>query len=83
MGTVTNIIPDHTVTSIRQTDALGLGHAVLCATSLNDEPFAVLLPDVLVLDKDVMRKALALMGLVEAWNRTEIDKLWLSESTLI
>ena len=54
LGTVKNIIPDHvTVTSVRQSDALGLGHAVLCAKHLlNNEPFAVLLPDVLVLDQE-------------------------------
>jgi UTP--glucose-1-phosphate uridylyltransferase len=33
----------------RQREALGLGHAVLCAASLvGDEPFAVLLPDVIM-----------------------------------
>jgi UTP--glucose-1-phosphate uridylyltransferase len=53
LGTVKNIMPDHvTVTSVRQSDALGQGHAVLCAKHLlNNEPFAVLLPDVLVLDQ--------------------------------
>jgi UTP--glucose-1-phosphate uridylyltransferase len=53
LGTVKNIMPDHvTVTSVRQNDALGLWHAVLCAIHLlNHEPFAVLLPDVLVLDQ--------------------------------
>ena len=45
LGTVKNIIPQHIkVTSTRQADALGLGHAVLCAKHLlNNEPFAVLL----------------------------------------
>jgi UTP--glucose-1-phosphate uridylyltransferase len=34
---------------VRQQSALGLGHAVLCARDvIGDEPFAVLLPDVLV-----------------------------------
>jgi UTP-glucose-1-phosphate uridylyltransferase len=44
LGTVKNIIPAGVkVTSIRQSDALGLGHAVLCAKHLlNDEPSAVL-----------------------------------------
>lgn len=38
---------------VRQVDALGLGHAVLCALPLvNDEPFAVLLADDLI-DADV------------------------------
>ena len=37
---------------IRQNEALGLGHAVLCAAPvIGDEPFAVLLPDVLVQNK--------------------------------
>ena len=54
LGTVKNILPEGIkVTSIRQSDALGLGHAVLCAKYLlNNQPFAVLLPDVLVLDKE-------------------------------
>ncbi len=44
------IIPPHVkVMSVRQGEPLGLGHAVLCAKPLvGDEPFAVLLPDVLV-----------------------------------
>lgn len=44
------ILPPHvTVVSVRQGEPLGLGHAVLCAKALiGDEPFAVLLPDVLV-----------------------------------
>lgn len=44
------ILPKHvTVSSVRQGEPLGLGHAVLCAKSLiGNEPFAVLLPDVLV-----------------------------------
>lgn len=37
------------VISVRQGRALGLGHAILCASEvIGDEPFAVLLPDVLV-----------------------------------
>ena len=44
------IIPPHVkVMSVRQGEPLGLGHAVLCAKPLvGSEPFAVLLPDVLV-----------------------------------
>ena len=41
--------PDVSIVSVRQPEAKGLGHAVHCASSLvNDEPFAVILPDVLV-----------------------------------
>ena len=37
------------VTYVRQNQALGLGHAIACASHLiNDEPFAVILPDVIV-----------------------------------
>ncbi len=38
------------IVSVRQPEALGLGHAILCAASIisEDEPFAVLLPDVLM-----------------------------------
>ncbi|WP_458525744.1 UTP--glucose-1-phosphate uridylyltransferase GalU [Onishia taeanensis] len=46
-----NIIPDDVkIISVRQPEPLGLGHAVLCARPVigDDEPFAVLLPDVLV-----------------------------------
>jgi UTP--glucose-1-phosphate uridylyltransferase len=41
--------PGLTVISVRQAEAKGLGHAILCARSVvGDEPFAVLLPDVIV-----------------------------------
>lgn len=42
--------PGVRVVSFRQPEALGLGHAILCAAPIiaEDEPFAVLLPDVLM-----------------------------------
>ncbi|WP_271273504.1 UTP--glucose-1-phosphate uridylyltransferase GalU [Aliamphritea hakodatensis] len=50
LDAISNIIPDDvTIQSVRQSRALGLGHAVQCAASMiNNEPFAVILPDVLV-----------------------------------
>lgn len=40
---------DVTVISVRQAQAKGLGHAILCARPVvGDEPFAVLLPDVII-----------------------------------
>lgn len=40
---------DVTISTVRQGTALGLGHAILCAKPLvGNEPFAVLLPDVLL-----------------------------------
>lgn len=45
-----SILPDHVkCVFIRQSQALGLGHAVLCARPVvNDEPFAVILADDLI-----------------------------------
>lgn len=55
-----------TIMQVRQGQAKGLGHAVLCAkTLIGNEPFAVILPDVLIddaasdLKKDNLQKALA------------------------
>jgi UTP--glucose-1-phosphate uridylyltransferase len=77
LGTVKNIIPEHVkLTSIRQADAMGLGHAVLCAKHLlNYEPFSVLLPDVLVLDQQPRERNYSFAQLVEAWNKTEIGQV--------
>jgi UTP--glucose-1-phosphate uridylyltransferase len=77
LGTVKNIIPETVkVTSIRQADALGLGHAVLCAKHLlGDEPFAVLLPDVLVLDHESHERSYSFGKLVEAWNDTGVGQV--------
>ena len=77
LGTVKNIISGHvTVTSVRQSDALGLGHAVLCAKHLlNDEPFAVLLPDVLVLDQESRDKNHSFAAMTDAWNETGVGQV--------
>ena len=50
LGLVKQLVPQGvTCTYIRQAEPLGLGHAVLCAKSaINDENFAVLLPDDLI-----------------------------------
>ena len=81
LGTVKNIIPDKIkVTSIRQADALGLGHAVVCAKHLlNNEPFAVLLPDVLVLDNESHDQNYSFARLVEAWNETEVGQVMVEQ----
>ncbi|HCJ6472310.1 TPA: UTP--glucose-1-phosphate uridylyltransferase GalU [Acinetobacter baumannii] len=52
LAEITQIVPEHvSVISVRQPQALGLGHAVLCAKSVvGEDDFAVLLPDVLVKD---------------------------------
>ena len=47
---VRNVLPAHVrAVFVTQAEALGLGHAVLCAKAvIGDEPFAVLLPDDLI-----------------------------------
>lgn len=55
---------DVTIMHVRQGEAKGLGHAVLCALPLvGDAPFAVVLPDVLIdsYDSDLSRDNLAAM----------------------
>lgn len=63
---VQNICPkDVTIMHVRQGQAKGLGHAVLCARPLvGDVPFAVVLPDVLIdgYDSDLTRDNLAHMA---------------------
>jgi UTP--glucose-1-phosphate uridylyltransferase len=78
---IVKIIPDGVkISSIRQADALGLGHAILCAKHLiNDEPFAVLLPDVLVLDKKTREKNFSFLELVNAWNNTSISQVMIEQ----
>lgn len=63
---VQNICPkDVTIMHVRQGQAKGLGHAVLCARPLvGDAPFAVVLPDVLIdsYDSDLKKDNLAHMA---------------------
>ncbi|MBC7907474.1 MAG: UTP--glucose-1-phosphate uridylyltransferase GalU [Rhodospirillaceae bacterium] len=55
-----------TITTVRQPAPLGLGHAVWCARPvIGDEPFAVLLPDDLI-----MGQPGCLKQMVEQWNQT-------------
>lgn len=53
LAAVRDILPTNVqVISVRQDEAKGLGHAVLCAAPLTDDPFfAVMLPDMLIEDK--------------------------------
>jgi UTP--glucose-1-phosphate uridylyltransferase len=53
LAMVQDVVPSHVhCVFIRQSEALGLGHAVLCAEpAIGDEPFAVLLPDDLIYNK--------------------------------
>jgi len=77
LSSIKDILPRSIkVSSIRQHDALGLGHAVLCAAHLvGSEPFAVLLPDVLVLDRTARSNGYSFKSLADAWNRTGVAQI--------
>jgi len=68
LARVTNIIPDSVSrVHVTQPDALGLGHAILCAESVvGEEPFAIILADDMVLN----RGPGALAQMVELHRRT-------------
>lgn len=72
---------DMRVISVRQGRPLGLGHAVLCAREvIGDEPFSVLLPDVLVQgDRLGARNDTARM--IEAWNDSGQAQIMVSQVT--
>ncbi|HBY86810.1 MAG TPA: UTP--glucose-1-phosphate uridylyltransferase [Colwellia sp.] len=78
---VRKITPKGTnVISVRQSNALGLGHAILCAKPIiGDKPFAVILPDVLI-DKyrsDLKQDNLAKM--VKRFEETNISQVMVEE----
>lgn len=78
LAEVRGILPDDvSVISIRQHRALGLGHAVACAAPVvGDEPFAVLLPDVLV-DWDGQKEDLGVM--VERYHASGAAQIMVEE----
>jgi len=63
--------PGLTVISVRQAEAKGLGHAILCARSVvGDEPFAVLLPDVIVDNAECNLRQDNLAGMTRRFHET-------------
>ncbi|PHV12492.1 UTP--glucose-1-phosphate uridylyltransferase GalU [Chitinimonas sp. BJB300] len=73
---VRNILPKHVSCAyVRQPEALGLGHAVLCARPLvGDEPFAVILGDDLIAaEKPVMQQ------MVELYDETHSSVIGVQE----
>lgn len=69
---VRNITPKNvTVISVRQPQALGLGHAILCARPVvRNHPFAVLLPDVIVDQYHSNLKKDNLAEMIKRYNET-------------
>lgn len=72
LTSIKDIIPPHVqVVSIRQPEALGLGHAILCARRvIGDHPFAVMLPDVLVMPSSTSGTANDFSNMVNRWDET-------------
>jgi len=75
LESIRSIVPsDVTILSIRQPEALGLGHAVHCAASaVNDQPFVVILPDVLVNNHGQNKTDLDQM--ISAFNRDDAAQI--------
>lgn len=76
LETLNNIVPNHiNCIYIRQAEALGLGHAILCAKSVvGNEPFAVLLADELI-----DAKPNALNQMLKVYNHTSSSILGLDQ----
>ena len=69
---VRSICPkDVTIVHVRQGNAKGLGHAVLCGRAVvGNEPFAVVLPDVILADFSANQKIENLAAMIKRFNET-------------
>lgn len=68
--------PGVTVISVRQSQAKGLGHAILCARPVvGNEPFAVLLPDVLIDEASCNLTKDNLADMVKLYNANETGQI--------
>ena len=77
---VRSIVPkDVTIMHVRQGNAKGLGHAVLCGRPLvGDEPFAVILPDVLLAEFSANQKKENLSAMLKRFNQTKASQIMVS-----
>ena len=77
LAEIQNICPkDVTIMHIRQGEAKGLGHAILCAHPLvGDNPFVVLLPDVLIDDASCDLKTDNLADMVKQFGETGVSQI--------
>ena len=77
---VRSIVPkDVTIMHVRQGNAKGLGHAVLCGRQLvGNEPFAVILPDVLLAEFSANQKKENLAAMLKRFNQTKASQIMVS-----
>lgn len=68
-----------TVMQVRQGEAKGLGHAVLCAKPcIGDNPFAVVLPDVILDEYTADQKTANLAAMMSRYNETQASQIMVS-----
>ncbi|EEX50776.1 UTP--glucose-1-phosphate uridylyltransferase GalU [Pasteurella dagmatis] len=74
---VRSICPKNvTIMHVRQGNAKGLGHAVLCGRPLvGNEPFAVILPDVLLADFSANQSTDNLSAMVKRFKETQVSQI--------
>lgn len=74
---VRSIVPkDVTLMHVRQSQAKGLGHAVLCGRAVvGNEPFAVVLPDVILADFTANQKTENLAAMIKRFNETQHSQI--------
>ena len=77
---VRSIVPkDVTIMHVRQGNAKGLGHAVLCGRPLvGDESFAVILPDVLLAEFSANQKKENLAAMLKRFSQTKASQIMVS-----
>ena len=70
--------PDVTVMSVRQGEAKGLGHAILCAKPIvGNNDFVVLLPDVILDAYTADQKTENLAAMIKRFNETQASQIML------
>ena len=77
---VRSIVPKNvTIMHVRQGNAKGLGHAVLCGRPLvGNEPFAVVLPDVLLAEFSANQKKENLSAMLKRFKQTQASQIMVS-----
>ena len=75
------ICPEHvTIISVRQNEAKGLGHAIMCAQSvIGDDDVVVLLPDVLIDDAQSDLKKDNLAAMIRRFKETRSSQIMVEE----
>jgi len=70
--------PDVTIMHVRQGEAKGLGHAVLCAKPIiGDDDFVVVLPDVILDAYTANQKTENLAAMIKRFNQTQASQIML------